>query len=250
MTSELSPAAADYLLAFADDEHMIGARHTAWIGMGPFLEEDLAFCSIAQDELGHAVALYEFLTDDVDRFALLRKPQEYRSCAFAELECGDWVDALVRHWLYDRAEQLRWEALSGSANQSISEVAVRAEREESFHRAHAESFMSRISASNDTSSISKLSEAIVRLLPVAQGIWQPSDREEEAIREGFATASSASMAQSWNSMIQEDLLRWGLDIDVSSSTGALGSRTERSQGFERLLASLQEVINIDPATAW
>ena len=48
----LTPAAREYLLALADDEHMIGARHTNWIGLGPFLEEDLAFCSIAQDELG------------------------------------------------------------------------------------------------------------------------------------------------------------------------------------------------------
>ena len=49
---DLTPAAYDYLLTFADDEHMIGSRHANWIGLGPFLEEDLAFCSIAQDELG------------------------------------------------------------------------------------------------------------------------------------------------------------------------------------------------------
>ncbi len=39
----LEAAAREHLLAFADDEHMIGARHTNWIGLGPFLEEDLAF---------------------------------------------------------------------------------------------------------------------------------------------------------------------------------------------------------------
>ena len=60
----LTPAAREHLLALADDEHMIGARHTNWIGLGPFLEEDLAFCSIAQDELGHAIGMYELLLDD------------------------------------------------------------------------------------------------------------------------------------------------------------------------------------------
>ena len=65
MTStSLSIGARDHLLALADDEHMIGARHTNWIGLGPFLEEDLAFCSIAQDELGHAIGLYELLLDE------------------------------------------------------------------------------------------------------------------------------------------------------------------------------------------
>ena len=80
----LTPAAREYLLALADDEHMIGARHTNWIGLGPFLEEDLAFCSIAQDELGHAIGLYELLLDDagtdrtqLDAFALQRAPSDY-----------------------------------------------------------------------------------------------------------------------------------------------------------------------------
>ena len=56
-----SPGAAEAVLAFADDEHMMGQRHTEWIGMAPFLEEDLAMSSIAQDELGHAAGLYELL---------------------------------------------------------------------------------------------------------------------------------------------------------------------------------------------
>ena len=52
----------EHLLALADDEHLIGQQHTEWIGVAPFLEEDLAFASIAQDELGHAAALYEVIT--------------------------------------------------------------------------------------------------------------------------------------------------------------------------------------------
>ena len=77
----LSDAAREHLLALADDEHFIGARHTNWIGLGPFLEEDLAFCSIAQDELGHAIALYELLlagAGDLDEFALMRSPGDPR----------------------------------------------------------------------------------------------------------------------------------------------------------------------------
>ena len=54
----LGPAERAVLLAFADDEHLMGQRHTEWIGVAPFLEEDLAFASIGQDELGHAAMLY------------------------------------------------------------------------------------------------------------------------------------------------------------------------------------------------
>jgi 1,2-phenylacetyl-CoA epoxidase catalytic subunit len=120
----LSPGAVEWLLAFADDEHMMGARHASWIGLGPFLEEDLAFCSIAQDELGHAIALYDYLTDDLDRFALLRQPGEYRSSWLSELPCQRWDEALVRHWLYDRAEALRWGSVAHSSVPGLAQLAL------------------------------------------------------------------------------------------------------------------------------
>lgn len=245
----LSAAATSYLLAFADDEHMIGARHTSWIGMGPFLEEDLAFCSIAQDELGHAIFLYEFLSDDIDRFALLRQPAQYRSCSFAELACDAWQDALVRHWLYDRAEELRWEALTSSNNARLAEIAVRAEREEVFHRAHASTFMARICASGDRTSVELVSDAIERLLPIAQGIWEPSELEAEAIAEGFASSASADLAEIWRRRVEEDLRSWGLAISWPTSDTS-EDRTNRSTGFDEFLTSLQEVITIDPTAQW
>ncbi|HYU57528.1 MAG TPA: Phenylacetic acid catabolic protein, partial [Actinomycetota bacterium] len=46
------------LLALADDELIIGHRHSEWTGWAPHIEEDLAFSSIAQDEMAHARLLY------------------------------------------------------------------------------------------------------------------------------------------------------------------------------------------------
>ena len=122
--------AREVLLALADDEHLMGQQHAEWIGVAPFLEEDLAFCSIAQDELGHAAALYEALAldevlGDADRLAFRRAPQDYRSCHLVELPCPDWSDALVRHWLYDEAEVLRWDALAGSSWPAVAAVVDR-----------------------------------------------------------------------------------------------------------------------------
>ena len=68
-----SDAARELVLAFADDELCVGQNHAWWIAIGPFLEEDLAFTSIAQDELGHARSLYGLITDDVDDLAYGRK---------------------------------------------------------------------------------------------------------------------------------------------------------------------------------
>ena len=105
----------------------MGQQHAEWIGVAPFLEEDLAFCSIAQDELGHAAALYEVLGGggDADQLAFRRAPQDYRSCHLVELPCPDWSDALVRHWLYDEAEVLRWDSLASSSWPTVAAVVER-----------------------------------------------------------------------------------------------------------------------------
>ena len=47
------------LLSTADDELIVGWRDSEWTGIAPTLEEDVAFSSIAQNEIGHARALYE-----------------------------------------------------------------------------------------------------------------------------------------------------------------------------------------------
>ena len=250
----LSAGSREYLLALADDEHMIGARHTNWIGLGPFLEEDLAFCSIAQDELGHAIALYEHLlvdegrsTDEVDAFALMREPGEYRSCRLAERECADWNDSLVRHWLYDRAETLRWDALTTSSDERVAQIAARALREETFHLAHADQFMARITPDRPQ----PILDSIATLLPVARAIWQPVEGETAALADGVTASSSAELAERWELDVRGDLARWGLEIEwPATSDDPQASRSTRIDGFDDFLVDLRKVIVLDESAVW
>jgi len=58
-------ALALLLVSMADDEFVIGFSDSEWTGVGPILEEDVAISSLAQDELGHAQALYGLLVETV-----------------------------------------------------------------------------------------------------------------------------------------------------------------------------------------
>ena len=142
----ITPGAREVLLAFADDEHLMGQQHTEWIGVAPFLEEDLAFCSIAQDELGHAAMLYELLAEDGASTASRSDARRTSTAAAtsSRCHCPDWADALARHWLYDLAEELRWEALAGSSVDEVAAVVERAQREEAYHRRHADALVRRM----------------------------------------------------------------------------------------------------------
>ena len=82
---------AQELLALADDELILGWRNSEWTGIAPFLEEDVAFSSIAQTEIGHARAWYELaarLTErgrvDADTLAFDRDPGEYSAVPRAD----------------------------------------------------------------------------------------------------------------------------------------------------------------------
>ena len=83
------------LLEYADDELILGWRDSEWTGIAPFLEEDVAFSSISQNEVGHARALYEIAARELgttaDELAFDRTPEEYRSAPFVELRKMDWA---------------------------------------------------------------------------------------------------------------------------------------------------------------
>ena len=69
----MSEQAQRLLLAIADDELVLGWRDSEWTGIAPVLEEDVAFSSIAQNEIGHARAIYQLLgSDDADALAFDR----------------------------------------------------------------------------------------------------------------------------------------------------------------------------------
>src|SRR3954469_16597543 len=110
---------AQLLLELADDELILGWRESEWTGIAPFLEEDVAFSSISQNEIGHARALYELAARDLgttaDALALDRKPDEYRSAPVVELRRLEWARTIARHWLYETADQVRIESLKASS---------------------------------------------------------------------------------------------------------------------------------------
>ncbi len=75
------------LLTLADDELVIGWSDSEWTGIAPVLEEDVAMSSIAQDEIGHALAFFELLCAEAggtpDEWAFQREPADYRCALLA-----------------------------------------------------------------------------------------------------------------------------------------------------------------------
>src|SRR6266571_4871929 len=139
---------AQELLEIADDELILGWRDSEWTGIAPSLEEDVAFSSIAQNEIGHARALYELaareLGTDADSLAFDRDPGEYRSAPLVEQRRMDWAHTIARHFLYETADEIRLAALKESDDAEVAGLAAKMDREEVYHRLHARMWADRL----------------------------------------------------------------------------------------------------------
>jgi ring-1,2-phenylacetyl-CoA epoxidase subunit PaaC len=161
---------AQALLEYADDELILGWRDSEWTGIAPFLEEDVAFSSISQNEVGHARALYEIAARELgttaDELAFDRSPEEYRSAPLVELRKMDWAGTIARHVLYEAADELRLEALKSSDDHEVAGLAAKMDREEAYHRIHARMWEERLrDEPRFQSALDELWAAAVAVLP-------------------------------------------------------------------------------------
>ena len=161
---------AQRLIEYADDELVLGWRDSEWTGIAPFLEEDVAFSSIAQNEVGHARALYELAARDLgttaDELAFDRSPEEYRSSPFVEPRRLDWAETIARHVLYETADELRLEALKASDDEEVAGLAAKMDREEAYHRIHAQMWEERLREEpRFQAALDELWPAVVAVLP-------------------------------------------------------------------------------------
>src|SRR6266508_883246 len=162
------------LLEIADDELILGWRDSEWTGIAPFLEEDVAFSSIAQNEIGHARALYELAARDLgttaDELAFDRSPDEYRCAPIVELRLMDWEKTIARHYLYEEADAIRLERLKQSDDSEIAGLAAKIDREEVYHRMHAEMWFDRLQGEP------RFAAAVKELRPLAAALLDSGER--------------------------------------------------------------------------
>jgi len=181
----------EQLLGIADDELVLGWRDSEWTGIAPVLEEDVAFSSIAQNEIGHARALYQLLVGvegDADVLAFDRAPEEYRCAPLVELRLMDWAHTIARRWLYETADEIRLAVLKDDVDPQVAGLAAKIDREEAYHRMHAEMWHERLSGEL------RFQQAVSELWPYALGLLPPELRGELAERVGLAPVDPVERA--------------------------------------------------------
>ncbi len=285
LPDNLKTPLAELLLSVADDKFMLGHRNADWTGLAPILEEDIAFSSLAQDDLAHAMALYEFIAEhnllpnpdreggaatgdappsrsgfgapyetsqDANRIAYGRKPQQYRCCELVELHDEfDWAVAIVRQFLCDHFEQLRLTRLAASAFTPLKNLAGRILAEERLAIGHADQWIVRLGKAGDDSR-KRMQSALDRLAPLASGLFEPPAGLAMLESAGVYPAVGSDIFQTWadavNNVIEEATLSANFAHLAPNFAG--GRQGRHSAAFATLHDEMTEVYRVEPGGKW
>ncbi len=213
----MKEAFVSLVTALADDELIIGHRHSEWTGFAPHIEEDVAFSSIAQDEIGHAAAYYSLIAEATDtspdRMALGREPDDYRHAVLCERPNRDWAFSLVRHWLYDTADDVRLGALQDSADAGLAALAVKIRREERYHLLHADAWIKRV-AQGPVEGRTRLIDALGQCYPEALALFDKLELEDSILEGGLLPCSSSELRAQFADRATSELDTFGLPEEI------------------------------------
>jgi ring-1,2-phenylacetyl-CoA epoxidase subunit PaaC len=247
-------AIKELLYKMADDLLIIGHRNSEWTGLGPILEEDISFSSMAQDKIGQAQALYVLLNDlgeqEPDTVAFTRNANQFHNSQLVELPNGEYDFSLVRHFLYDHADQLRFEALANSSYEPLAKVARKVKGELKYHVFHANTWFVKLGSANEESH-KRMQDAVNLAWNYALGMFEESKFEDELIAEGIFEGE-AKLKEKWLANITPLFLKAGLSIPDGNTwaPGLGGRRGTHTEHLGPLVEEMSEVFRYDPTAEW
>ena len=247
-------AIKELLYKMADDLLIIGHRNSEWTGLGPILEEDIAFSSMAQDKIGQSQALFQLLHElgeqEPDIVAFTRNAKQFHNAQFVELPNGDYDFSLMRHFLYDVADQLRFEMLANSSYEPLAKVARKIKGELKYHVFHANTWIVKLGSANEESK-ARMQTALNDAWNYALGLFEEGDFENDLKNEGVF-AGEVALKQLWLETITPTLTKATLTIPRENTWepklgGRQGIHTEH---LEPLVEEMSEVFRVDPSAEW
>jgi len=254
LAPETRDALSELLLTLADDEFVQGFLDSEWTGIAPMLEEDVAFSSLAQDEIGHARVFYELRAalsgEDPDETAFGRPVDAYRHCRLLDHPRTDWAFSIVRRYLYDTADAVRLVALADSSFRPLADVVAKVRREETYHLMHLDAWVRRL-ADRGGEARDRLEEALAILWPDALSMFAPLNGEETLIRERILAESMAKLAARQTERLKAVLGRLGITLPATTPEIAGGrTRSGPSEGFRWLWGEFTSVHRLEAGATW
>lgn len=260
---EMRSLVAELLYQLADDDFLIAYRGSEWLGLAPHIEEDVAFSSINQDTMGHAVMYYQLLEEigegKVDDLAHGRPSHYRKNAVLLELPNGpghyrkepefDWAFTVVRHYFYTQAKKVKVDSLKDSSYKPLANVAVKINMELYYHLMHWKTWFHQLLSSSDEAR-RRMMVAIEKVCADFGGVLSLGPNGEQMAKHGLIEGEEMLMKRWTHEM--ESVFE-SLNLSFPESFGMKhgdGRKGEHTDHLVEATATLSEVYRIDPAAAW
>lgn len=249
----------ELLWQLADDDLIIGFRDQEWLGLAPHIEEDVAFGSIAQEEIGHATYYFRLLealrVGSADDLAILRPAGDRRNSVLLEQPNGqgtylekpqyDWSWTILRHYLHDVWEGLVLLALTASREVRLADAAHKILGEKRYHRAHQELWLRTIAEHDEGNHL----ESAMRQASLWSGDLPSFGEITTDLQTHGIVPQASALSSQFEEVVGEFLKNLGLNFSIRPMR-LDGRRREHSSALEEALAVMSEVYRLDPHAHW
>lgn len=170
----------------ADNKYFLGRRYAEWCSGAPVLESGVAAAAMAQDELGHARALYPLLRDLAPASiapAEIDPDTRTHHVNVAALDAifGGWPDFVAANFLLDTAFSIVFEAALTSSFDPLAARSRKVLQEERVHALHGEAWVRRLA--RDVPNVRAALEAALRRVWDETLCWFGAAGEGDALAE-------------------------------------------------------------------
>ena len=151
---DTTKALYDLLARLADTKNALGRDYAEWCSGAPTLESAVAAAAMAQDELGHARALYPLLRTLASEAGPETDPETrtvHVNHAFVTNPFATWEDFVTANFLVDVAMTTIFTAAAHSSYEPLAGRSCKALQEEQLHTVHGEAWVRRLSKASAAS---------------------------------------------------------------------------------------------------
>jgi ring-1,2-phenylacetyl-CoA epoxidase subunit PaaC len=225
-------ALVNLILVLADNKYFLGRRLSEWCPGGPSLESAVAAAALAQEELGHARALYPLLEElpvDNAPVPLQRGGERARhySVSFLEQPLPTWSHVVAALALIDPALTVMFEALADCRYDDLRKRARRIPGEEAFHRKYAGGRLRELART--PAGRAELQARVDELLPEMLCWFGPEGERgvEELAREGLLAKTSAGLRADYVAAVSPPLRDAGIEMKLDDLPWDRWNRLQR-----------------------
>ncbi|WP_370615498.1 1,2-phenylacetyl-CoA epoxidase subunit PaaC [Mumia sp. Pv 4-285] len=259
---------ATYAVMLADDALVLSHRLSQWCSNAPDLEEDIALANIALDLLGQArLLLARAAAADrsivpplpegspvppEDALAFFREAGDFRNVRLAEVEDGDFADAVVRLLLFATWRLALLQRLRDSRDPVLAAVATKGVKEVAYHRDYVGRWFLTLARGTDESR-ARLVAALARAWPLRGELTDVHDVEARMAEAGVGVDPS-TLSVEVDAVLDQVFSTSGVvRPDAAPLAGVRGRKGRdglHTEAMSRMLAEMQVVARAHPTGRW